>query len=94
MTQDDDSGWMEAYGKDYDYFHANRDGLYKKHKNEFVAIKSLKVYHDASPLKLLEQLMANVVMTLITRLQDSEMIFTLVLHMTWPGTYFGIFLII
>ncbi len=56
---DDDMEWMEKYGKDYDYFHANHYELYSKHKNEFVAVKNLKVYHDANPLKLLELLRAD-----------------------------------
>jgi hypothetical protein len=47
---------MEEYGKDYDYFQANRDDLYTKYKNEFVAVKNLKVYHDANPFGLQEQL--------------------------------------
>jgi hypothetical protein len=41
------------------YFHTNYDDLYGNHKNEFVAIKNLKVYHDANPLKLLELLMVD-----------------------------------
>jgi hypothetical protein len=57
MTIDDDMEWMEYYGRDYDYFHANYDDLYSKHKNEFVAVKNLKVYYDANPLKLMELLM-------------------------------------
>ncbi len=56
---DDDIEWMEKYGKDYEYFHANHKDLYSKHKNEFVAVKNLKVYHDTNPLKLKEQLMAD-----------------------------------
>ncbi len=28
--------------------HANYDYIYSKHKNEFVAVKNLKVYHDAN----------------------------------------------
>ena len=51
--------WMEKYGKDYDHFHANHDEIYSKHKNEFVAVKNLKVYHDANPIKLLELLRAD-----------------------------------
>ena len=51
---DDHMEWMEKYGKDYDHFHANYDELYSKHKNEFVAVKNLKVYNDANPLNLLE----------------------------------------
>ena len=50
---------MESYRKDYDLFHANYNDLYNKHKNELVAVKSLKVYHDANPLKLLELLRAD-----------------------------------
>ncbi len=46
MTSDNDLGRMNEYEKDFDYFHANRDNLYSKHKDEFVAVKSLKVYHD------------------------------------------------
>ncbi len=43
--------------KDFDYFHANYDEIYSKHKNEFFAVKNLKVYHDANPApNLLEQL--------------------------------------
>ena len=56
---DDASEWMESYRKDYDYFYANYNDLYNKHKNEFVAIKDLKVYHDANPLKLFELLRAD-----------------------------------
>ena len=59
MTLDDDLGWMAEYGKDFEYYHANRDDLSSKYKNEFVAIKNLKVYHDANPLKLQEQLRAD-----------------------------------
>ena len=59
MTIYDDSEWMGRYGNDYDYFHAHHDDLYSKHKNEFVAVKNLKVYHDANPLKLLELLRAD-----------------------------------
>jgi hypothetical protein len=59
MTLDDDLGWMEAYEKDYNYFHANRDELYSKYKKEFVAVKNLKVYHEANPLELQKQLMAD-----------------------------------
>ncbi len=40
MILDDDLGWMKGYEKDFDYFHANRDGLCSKHKNEFVAVKT------------------------------------------------------
>jgi hypothetical protein len=54
MTLNDDLGWMEEYGKDYDYFQAIVEDLYSKHKNEFVAVKNLKVYHDANPLGLQE----------------------------------------
>ena len=55
MTLDDDLGWMETYEKDYNYFHANYDDLYTKHKNEFVvAVENLKVYHDANLLRLQE----------------------------------------
>ncbi len=50
---------MESYEKDYDYFYVNYGDLYSKHKNEFVAVKNLKVYHDANPLKLLELLRAD-----------------------------------
>jgi hypothetical protein len=39
MTFDDDLEWMERHGKDYDNFHANDDDLYRKHKNEFVAVE-------------------------------------------------------
>ncbi len=56
---DDYIEWMEKYGKDYDYFHANYKDLYDKHKNEFVAVKNLKVYHDANALKLLKLLRAD-----------------------------------
>ena len=56
---DGDIEWMEKHGKDNDQFHANYDDLYSKHKNEFVAVKNLKVYHDANPLKLLELLRAD-----------------------------------
>ncbi len=56
---DDDSEWMEPYGKDFEYFHANYGDLYNKHKNEFVAVKNLKVYHDVNPLKLLHLLRAD-----------------------------------
>jgi hypothetical protein len=50
---------MEKYGKDYDYFRANYSEIYSKHKNEFVGVKNLKVYHDANPLKLKEILRAD-----------------------------------
>ncbi len=50
---------MKDYRKDSDYFHANREDLYTKNKNEFVVVKNLKVCHDANPLKLLESLMAD-----------------------------------
>ena len=59
MTIDDDLEWMEMYGKDYDYFHANYNDLCSKHKNEFVAVKKLKVYHNANPLNLMELLKAD-----------------------------------
>lgn len=49
----------KEYGKDFDHFHANRDDLCRKHKNEFVALKNLTVYHDADPLRLLELLRAD-----------------------------------
>ncbi len=55
---DDYIEWMEKYRKDYEHFHANYDELYSKHKNELVAVKNLKVYHDANPIKLLEQIKA------------------------------------
>ncbi len=58
MTLDDDLGWMEECEKDYDYFHSNREDLYIKYKKDFVAVKSLKVYRDASPLRLQELLRA------------------------------------
>jgi len=45
--------------KGSDHFHANRDDLCRKDKNEFVAVKNLKVYHDATPLKLQELLGAD-----------------------------------
>ncbi|HZH39351.1 MAG TPA: hypothetical protein VEX17_04740 [Bacillales bacterium] len=66
---DDDMEWMEKYGKDYDHFHANYDEIYSKHKNEFVAVKNLKVYHDANPLKLLKLLRADGVETEHTFIQ-------------------------
>ncbi len=66
---DDDTEWMEKYGKDYDHFHAHHDYIYNKHKNEFVAINNLKVYHDANPLKLMEQLKADGVDTAHTFIQ-------------------------
>ena len=47
MTLDDDMEWMKDYGKDYYYFHAHPDEIYSKHKNGFVALENLKVYHDA-----------------------------------------------
>ena len=56
------NGW-NPIGKDYDFFHANYNDIYNKHKNEFVAVKNLKVYHDSNPLKLLELLMADGVET-------------------------------
>ena len=59
MVLDDDLVWMKDYEEDYDYFHANYNDLYSKHKNEFIAIKNLKVYHDANPIKLLELLRAD-----------------------------------
>jgi hypothetical protein len=62
MALDVDLGWMEEYGRDYDYFRANYNDLCRKHKNEFVAIKNLKIYHDANPLKLITM----VLLTLIT----------------------------
>ncbi len=49
----------KEYGKDFTHFHANRDDLCRKHKNEFVVLKNLKVYHDADPLRLLELLRAD-----------------------------------
>jgi hypothetical protein len=48
---------MISHRKDYDFFHANYNDLYSKHKNEFVVVKNLKVYHDAIPLRLMELLM-------------------------------------
>ncbi len=39
MTPDEDMGWMKEYEKDFDSFHANRDDLCNKRKNEFVAVK-------------------------------------------------------
>ena len=60
---DDYIEWMEKYGKDYDYFHANYDEIYSKHKNEYVAVKNLKVCHDANPLKIMELLTADGVNT-------------------------------
>ena len=59
MTIDDDLEWLEVYRKDYDHFHAKYDEIYSKHKNEFVAVKNLKVYHGANPLKMLELLRAD-----------------------------------
>ena len=50
MTLDDNLGWMEEYERDYDYFQANYKDLYTIYKNEFVAVKNLKVYHDVNPL--------------------------------------------
>jgi hypothetical protein len=41
-------------------FHASYQYLYTKYKNEVVAaVKNLKVYHAANPLRLQEQLMAD-----------------------------------
>ncbi len=65
MTLDDNLEWMKEYEKDFDYFHVIRDDLCNKHKNKFVAIKNLKVCHDASPLKLLELLKAEDVDTIM-----------------------------
>ncbi len=45
MTPDDDLGWMEEYENYYDYLHVNREDLCSKHKNEFVIVINLKVYH-------------------------------------------------
>jgi hypothetical protein len=59
MSVDDDSEWIEEYCKDFDYFPTIYDDPYGNHKNEFVAVKNLKVYHDANPLKLLELLRAD-----------------------------------
>ncbi len=56
IALDDNLEWMKEYKKDFYYFHANYDGLYSKHKNEFVVLKNLKVHHDANPLKLMERL--------------------------------------
>ena len=56
---DDHMEWIEKYGKYYDPFQANHDELYSKHKNEFVAVKNLKVYPDSNPLKLMEFLRAD-----------------------------------
>lgn len=59
IALDDNLEWMEKYVKDFDYFHANRDEICSKQKNEFVVVKDLKVHHDANPLKLLELLKAD-----------------------------------
>ncbi len=56
---DDDNEWKEEYGKDYGYFQANHNDLCSKHKNEFVVIKNLEVYHNANPLNLMELLKAD-----------------------------------
>ncbi len=64
MTPDNDSGWINDYEKDFDYFHVNRDNLCRKLKNEFIAVKSLKVYRDARPLRLQELLKEVVLLTL------------------------------
>jgi hypothetical protein len=61
MAIDEDLGWMDEYGKDLVYFRANRDDLCNKHKNQFVAVKNLKVYHAINPLELQEQLKKNCV---------------------------------
>ncbi len=52
------NGW-KIMKKDFKYFHAIYDDLYGKHKNEFVTVKNLKVYHDANPLRLMELLKAD-----------------------------------
>ena len=41
----------KEYEEDFDYSQANRNDLCRKHKNEFVVVRNLKVYHDANPLK-------------------------------------------
>jgi hypothetical protein len=65
---------MDAYGKDFEYFQSSREHFYRKYKNEFVAIKNLKIYHDANPLRLQEQLredgVVDVVHTLIEFIGD------------------------
>ncbi len=76
---------MEKYGKDYDYFHANYKDLYDKHKNEFVAVKNLKVYHDANALKLLKLLRADgVVDTDHTFIQFLKWWFSFIIHVDNP----------
>lgn len=50
---------MESYGRDFEYFHTNYDEISNKYKNQFVSIKNLKIYHDANPISLLEQLRAD-----------------------------------
>lgn len=45
---------MIKYKEDFDFFHAISGEIHNKYNNEFVAVKNVKVYHNASPLKLLE----------------------------------------
>ncbi len=50
---DDDVEWVKKCGKDLDYFHPNYGYLCNKYRNEFVAVKNLKVYHDSNPFKMM-----------------------------------------
>ncbi len=45
---------MKEYDKDFDCFHANNGESITNIKNEFVAVKNLKVCHEANSFKLLE----------------------------------------
>jgi hypothetical protein len=50
---------LREYDKDFDYFNDNYDELYRKYRNEFVAVKNRRIFNHKSPLKLLEILNEN-----------------------------------
>ncbi len=63
------------YDKDFDYFNDNYDELYRKFRNEFVAVKNQRIYNDKNPLILLEILNENnvdPVHTVIEFIKDKE----------------------
>ena len=59
VVDNDDLEQIREYDKDFDYFNDNYDELYRKHRNEFVAVKNRRIFNHKNPLRLLEILNEN-----------------------------------
>jgi hypothetical protein len=59
VIDNDELEQLREYDKDFDYFNDNYDELYRKHRNEFVAVKNRRIFNHKNPLGLLEILNEN-----------------------------------